>query len=134
MEQQQPLSHRARAIGAYVATGTAARVEGVQAGGLVVVLLDELLDCLDALGGALAYEQVVRRNRERGRIDAILLSLEVTLNADAGDLSLRLGSIYRTVRGMVALGVAQNDPDRCKQARGLIEPIAEAWRTVTQMG
>ncbi|CAN5311014.1 N/A [soil metagenome] len=129
MEQHEQLI--ARAIAAYREVA-ATRVDCATPGGLVVLLLDELIDCIDGLGGAIAAGQTLRRDRVKGQGETILFSLEASLTDDGAGLSDRLGRIYREVgRLMVAAG-AENDPDRCKQARELVEPIAEAWREITQ--
>lgn len=127
MEQHEQLI--ARAIAAYREVA-ATRIEGASPGELVLLLLEELADCLDGLGGAIAGGQVQRQVRVRTRGETILFSLESSLNDSAGLLSDRLGLIYREVGRLMALAVAENDPDRCSYARGLVEPIAEAWRTI----
>ncbi|WP_293880907.1 flagellar export chaperone FliS [Sphingomonas sp.] len=110
----------------------AMRAEGASPGGLVFILLEELVDCLDAMGGAIATGQRERRNDVRRRAEAIVFSLDVTLDVGAGALSDRLGAIYREVGSLIGAAVAENDPDRCHRARDLVEPIAEAWREIAQ--
>lgn len=127
MEQHEQLI--ARAIAAYREVA-ATRIEGASPGELVLLLLEELADCLDGLGGAIAGGQVQRQVRVRTRGETILFSLESSLNDSAGLLSDRLGLIYREVGRLMALAVAENDPDRCSHARQLVEPIVEAWREI----
>jgi flagellar biosynthetic protein FliS len=127
MEQHEQLI--ARAVAAY--RGIAAmRVEDATPGGLVVMLLDELIDCLDGMSGAIAAGCVLRRDKVKGRGEAILFSLEASLDGSAGSLSERLWRIYSEVRRLMIFAVVENDLDRCIQARALLEPIAEAWREI----
>jgi flagellar biosynthetic protein FliS len=127
MEQHEQLI--ARAIAAYREVA-ATRVDCASPGGLVLLLLEEMVDCLDGLGGAITADQDRRRSKIRGRAETILFSLEASLDPDAGVLSKRLGLIYREVGRLMVSAVAEHDPDRCKQARELIGPIVEAWREI----
>jgi flagellar biosynthetic protein FliS len=126
MEQHEQLI--ARAIAAYRAVA-ASRIDVASPGGLVLMLIEELIDCLDALGGSIEAGQVQRRNNVRGRGETILFSLKASLDG-AGSLSDRLEQIYREVGRLIVAAVVENDPDRCNQARALMEPIAEAWRGI----
>jgi flagellin-specific chaperone FliS len=127
MEQHEQLI--ARAVAAY--RGVAAmQVEDATPGGLVVILLDELMDCLDGMSGAIATGCELRRDKVRGRGEAILFSLEASLDGSVGSLSEKLWRIYTEVRRLMLSAVAENDPDRCILARALVEPIAEAWREI----
>jgi flagellar protein FliS len=128
MEQHEQLI--ARAIAAYREVA-ATRIEGASPGGLVLILLEELIDCLDGLGGAIAAGQTLRQNKLRARSEAILFSLEASLDG-AGSLSDRLRQIYREVARSMVSAVVENDPDRCSQAREMVEPIAEAWREIVK--
>lgn len=128
MEQHEQLI--ARAIAAYREVA-ATRIDCASPGGLVLLLLEELIDCLDGLGGAIAADQSLRRNRVKGRGETILFSLEASLDG-AGKLSDRLGQIYHEVARLMVIAVAENDPDRCSQARDMVEPIAEAWREIIE--
>jgi flagellar biosynthetic protein FliS len=126
MEQHEQLI--ARAIAAYRAVA-ATRIDVATPGGLVLMLLEELIDALDGLGGAIVAGQKLRRHRLKGRGETILFSLEASLDG-GGTLSQRMGQIYREVRRLMALALTENEPDRCSQAREMIEPIAEAWREI----
>jgi flagellar biosynthetic protein FliS len=128
MEQHEQLI--ARAIAAYRAVA-ATRIDAASPGRLVLMLIEELIDCLDGLGGAIAVGQNLWRNKVRGRGETILFSLEASLDG-AGTLSERLALIYREVGRLMASAVAENDPDRCNQARELMEPIAQAWRQIVE--
>jgi flagellin-specific chaperone FliS len=129
MEQHEQLI--ARAVAAYREV-SATRVDCASPGGLVSLLLEELIDCIDGLRGAIAAGQGARRDSVKRRGESILFSLEASLNGEAGILTDRLTRIYREVRQLMASAVAENDPDRCIKARDLIEPIAEAWRAIAQ--
>jgi len=126
------MTARARAVAVYGKIDTAARVDGATAGGLAVVLIETLLDNLDGLAGAIRLNQGTRLSQMRGRIESILLSLEASINPGFGALAEQLGTIYRSVRQLVTLAVADRDSDRCGQARELLEPIADAWRAIAK--
>jgi flagellar biosynthetic protein FliS len=129
MEQHEQLI--ARAVAAY--RGVAAtRVEDATPGGLVAILLDELIDCLDRMGGAIEAGCDGRRDEARERGEAILFALEASLDDRAGSLGGKLWRIYSEVRRLMVCAVVENDPERCGQARVLLEPIAEAWREIAQ--
>ncbi|MDB5714346.1 MAG: hypothetical protein JWO15_1743 [Sphingomonadales bacterium] len=129
MEQHEQLI--ARAIAAYREVA-ATRVDGASPGGLVLMSLEELIDCLDAVAGAIAVGQSKRRDKMRARAETFLFSLQTSLNGDAGTLSLSLARIYREVARLMAAAVVENDPERCDRARDLVEPLVEAWREIVQ--
>lgn len=110
----------------------ATRVEDASPGRVVAILLDELSDWLAGMGGAIAAGCDQRRDSAKGRAEAILFALEASLNGDAGSLGGKMGRIYAEVGRLIVSAAAENDPERCNQARALLEPIAEAWREIGQ--
>ena len=128
MEQREQLIARAAAYRGVAAT----RVEDASPGELVAILLDELIDWLADMGGAMAAGCDRRRDKAKRRGEAILFALEASLDGGAGSLGGKMSRIYTEVRRLMASAVAENDPDRCNQARALLEPIAEAWREIGQ--
>lgn len=128
MEQHEQLIARAAAYRGVAAT----RVEDASPGGLVAILLDEMIDWLADMGGAMALGCNRRRDGAKGRAEAILFALDASLDGNAGSLGEKMSRIYAEVRRLMISAVVENDPDRCNQARVLLEPIAEAWREIGQ--
>jgi flagellin-specific chaperone FliS len=128
MEQHEQLIARAAAYRGVAAT----RAETASPEGLVAILLDELIDRLLGMGGAMAVGCEPRRDEAKRGAEAILFALEASLNGDAGSLGGRMSRIYAEVRRLLDSGVAENAPDRCNQARALLDPVAEAWREIGQ--
>lgn len=124
---------RAQAISAYCQTNGLGRVEGAAGSALVRVLYEELLDRLAGLGGAIAFGQAGRRNREAARCDAILASLTASLD-ERLPVSRHLAQTYRVIGHELHLAVSNGEPARCGNARALIVAITDAWRAMDGAG
>lgn len=93
-------------------------------------MLDELIDRIDAVAGAIAARQTLRRNRESARALSVLAALAQSLDERVGTMAVNLAASYAAIGVQLRDAIAENDPKRCHLARDLTLPIAEAWRAI----
>lgn len=127
MEQQQQLTPASQAAGAYRATRAIALVEGKSPGALVVVLVEDALDRLDGLAGALRFGNALRARHEYGKISDILASLRGALDPVYGSITADIARIYLRVDDLAQRAIRDNRPDLCDEAHDLLQPIAMTW-------
>jgi flagellar secretion chaperone FliS len=97
---------------------------------LVVMLYDGAVRFLRQ-GEVLLEEGVWSEGFERiGRAQAILDELLCTLNMDAGELSVRLESIYLFCAGHLRDARLRKDPSRVRQVARLLGELREAWSEI----
>ena len=123
------------AAAAYRRIDQTARVEGASPHALVGILLDEVLDQIDAMTATLMRGQ--RPHMAQARAHSILHALEASLNYRSGGTTADLmAQVYRETRRCLARADEEIDPFWCKQARQTVEPIVQAWgqigRTLAQ--
>ncbi len=127
MEQHRQLTPASQAAGAYRATRAVALVEGKSPGALVVVLVEDALDRLDSLAGAVRFGNGTRAHHEYGRISDILASLRGALDPLYGSITIDIARIYRSVEMLAQQALREDRPDACQDAKALLQPIATTW-------
>jgi flagellar secretion chaperone FliS len=114
------------AAAAYRRIDQTSRVEGASPHALVSILLDEVLDQIDAIAAAFARGQ--RPHVAQARAQSILHALEASLDhRSGGTTSSLMAQVYRETRRCLLVAAEEIDPFWCKQARQTVEPIAQAW-------
>jgi flagellar protein FliS len=74
-----------------------------------------------------------QRGERQSRALSILDGLETSLDFEkGGEIARGLAGIYRDARRLVVLGARDNDCERVKQARDMIEEVASAWGAIGQ--
>jgi flagellar protein FliS len=113
-------AQRARFLDDAVATASPAR--------LVTMLYDRLL--LDLTRGADAQYVGDRAAANTHLLHAqeIVLELAASLRPDVWSGSDALASLYAFMHAELVQANVTGDPERTRAVRGLLEPLAEAWR------
>jgi flagellin-specific chaperone FliS len=107
------------------------RVEAASAHELVMILLGEALDQIDAMASSLSRGK--RAHEAQARAQGILHALEFSLDHRSGGTTAKLmAQVYREARRCLAKAAEEVDPFWCKQARLTVVPIAEAWGQIAQ--
>ncbi len=107
------------------------RIEGASPHGLVVILLEELLKSLDAMGAAWARRDFGQRGTRQSRALSILHGLEASLDHEkGGDVAASLATIYREARRLIVAAGRDGDPALLTRARAMLAEIASAWDAI----
>lgn len=109
----------------------AARVEGATPHGLVMIMFDELLKGLDALGAAEAAQDQARRNAALARAVSLLHGLESALDYKrGGEIAENLGRIYREARRLLGPAPGIDRSAALTQARDMLTTVSGAWEAI----
>jgi flagellar secretion chaperone FliS len=106
--------------------------EAMTPGRLVVLLHERLLRDLD--DAATALDTGDRYGAHRGLLHAqeIIAELDRALDGDIWSGAAGLSSVYRYVTGLLVEANVTADREPIDEARGLMEPLATAWRQAWQ--
>lgn len=97
---------------------------------LVVMLYDGAIRFLRQAEHALAEGAYLHSHEKMGRAEAILDELIATLNMDAGEISIRLQSIYLFCKRALIEARMQKSPDKITEVIGLLDGLRDAWATL----
>ena len=110
---------------AYLATAVA----GAPPERLLTMLYDALVSNIAIAEGALEAKDYYTLNERLVRSQAIVLELQGTLKPDLWSGGPALMSIYAYVYKLLVAGNVQRDAKALADARGLLEPLQDAWHT-----
>ncbi len=97
---------------------------------LVVMLYDGAIRFLRQGEMAMREGMVAQTNDRLQRAEAIIDELLATLNMDAGDISVRLQSIYVFSRKLLVEARVERDPGRVGQVVAFLADLREAWAQI----
>jgi flagellar protein FliS len=121
-----------RAASAYKKVGLETSVDSASPHQLVRLLFDALLQSVQAARAALARGDIAVKGMEISKAVRILEEgLIAGLNQqDGGDISTNLRGVYGYCVRTLTQANLKNDDARLGEVRGLIEPIADAWKQI----
>jgi flagellar protein FliS len=114
-----------RARNAYLASAVA----GAPPERLLTMLYDALVSNIAIAEGALEAKDYYTLNERLVRSQAIVLELQGTLKPDLWSGGPALVSIYAYVYKLLVAGNVHKDAKALADARGLLEPLQDAWHT-----
>lgn len=115
----------------YAQVDVSARVEGASPHGLVALLFDELLKCLDTLRAAERAGTALAHGGAQARTVSILHALEAGLDhARGGELAANLARVYRQAHRLVATPRGIDRAPALDMARAMLGDIAGAWASI----
>ena len=97
---------------------------------LVVMLYDGARRFLFQAAAAMRQEERELASERLRRAELILDELLSTLNMDAGDISLRLQSIYVFCRKLLVEARLERDPAKVAQVVTFLADLREAWAQI----
>ncbi len=97
---------------------------------LVVMLYDGAIRFLRQGEMAMREGMVAQTNDRLQRAEAIIDELLATLNMDAGDISVRLQSIYVFSRKLLVEARVERDPAKVGQVVTFLTDLREAWAQI----
>lgn len=123
---------QSNAINSYNKVARDAQVEGASPHELVKIMFDELLKALDQGVVLIEKGDIAGKSERISRALNILNALDASLDFDeGGDISVGLAQIYGHCKQKVVTAHVRNDVEAIKEAKTIINDIAEAW---TQIG
>ena len=97
---------------------------------LVVMLYDGAIRFLRQGEMAMREGMVAQTNDRLQRAEAIIDELLGTLNMEAGDISVRLQSIYVFCRKLLVEARVERDPAKVGQVVAFLADLREAWAQI----
>ncbi len=97
---------------------------------LVVMLYDGAIRFLRQGEMAMREGMIAQTNDRLQRAEAIIDELLGTLNMDAGDISVRLQSIYVFCRKLLMEARVERDPAKVGQVVTFLAELREAWAQI----
>ncbi len=97
---------------------------------LVVMLYDGAIRFLRQGEMAMREGMIAQTNDRLQRAEAIIDELLGTLNMDAGDISVRLQSIYVFCRKLLMEARVERDPAKVGQVVTFLTELREAWAQI----
>ncbi len=94
---------------------------------LVVMLYDGAIRFLRQSEHALGEGAYLHAHEKLGRAEAILDELIATLNMDAGEISVRLQSIYLFCKRSLIEARLQKSPAKVREVIALLDDLRDAW-------
>lgn len=103
---------------------------------IVNLLFDGLMETLNAARGALARKDIPAKCSAISKCIRILEEgLATGLDTDhGGDIASNLESLYDYAVRRLILANARNDDAVLQEVQGLLEPIAQSWKTIKKTG
>ena len=95
---------------------------------LLTMLYDRLLLDLARAGNAQLAGDRAEANKHLTHAQDIVLELASSLRVDAWEGAADLAAIYAFLHSELVRAHVTGDPARIAATRGLVEPLAEAWR------
>jgi len=123
----------ARASSAYKIVSAETSVQNANPHYLVHLLYEELLQSLARARGALARNDISAKGAAIGHAVSIIDNgLKAGLNlAQGGELAQNLSRLYDYCTMQLTRANAQNSDAMLQEVKGLIEPVAQAWREIS---
>ncbi len=123
----------ARASTAYKRVGAETSVQNANPHQLVHLLFEEFFQCIANAKGALERNDIATKGMAIGKAVRILEEgLKAGLNQEKGGaLAENLSRVYDYCVMRLTIANVKNDMTILTEVRGVIEPIAQAWREIS---
>ena len=101
---------------------------------LIHMLLDGLLESLNAAEGHIKASAIHEKSHHLNRAGRIVLGLQGSLDYEkGGDLARNLSELYGYVTRMLLQVNLKNDLNLLREVKGLMTDIRDAWETVPSL-
>lgn len=97
---------------------------------LVVMLYDGAIRFLRQAEHALGEGAYLHSHEKLGRAEAIIDELVATLNMEAGEIAVRLQSIYLYCKRALIESRLQRSPEKIREVVALLEDLRDAWASL----
>jgi len=125
------LSVSSRAASAYNRVGLETGVQSADPHELINMLFNGLLDTLVVAKGAMERQDIAAKGKAISKAVRLLdEGLKAGLSPAGGELSVNLGNLYDYCIRRLTHANIHNDVAAIEEVRGLIDPIADSWRTI----
>ena len=102
---------------------------------LIVMLYDGVVTALDKASAALsAPVDIELAHKELTRCQDIVLELMQALNHDAGDMAVRLATLYEYCHHQLVQANATKDFSHAQPVRDIFADLRDAWTEITEAG
>ena len=102
---------------------------------LIVMLYDGVVTALDKTAAALSTPiDIELAHGELTRCQDIVLELMQALNHDAGDMAVRLATIYEYCHHQLVQANATKDFSHAQPVRDIFADLRDAWTEITESG
>lgn len=102
---------------------------------LIVMLYDGVVTALDKTAAALDLPiDIEVAHKELTRCQDIVLELMQALNHDAGDMSIRLATLYEYCHHQLVQANAAKDFSHARPVRDIFADLRDAWTEITDAG
>ena len=102
---------------------------------LIVMLYDGVVTALDKTAAALSTPiDIELAHKELTRCQDIVLELMQALNHDAGDMAVRLATIYEYCHHQLVQANAAKDFSHAQPVRDIFADLRDAWTEITESG
>lgn len=122
-----------RAASAYKRVGVETAVDGASPHHLIRLLFDALLNALRRARGAMQQGDIQTKGEEIVKAVRILEEgLKASLDEErGGELAANLNAVYTYCVRCLTLANLKNDAAALDEALALIEPVADAWKQIS---
>lgn len=125
------LSVNNRASNTYSRVGLETRVQSADPHGLIVMLFDGILECLNLAQGALEREDTASKGKAIGKaVRLIDEGLKAALSPDGGEITVNLSRLYDYCVVRLTQANLHSDIQAINEVRSLIAPVAESWKAI----
>jgi len=125
------MPNRKAALADYGAVMVETGVSDADSVQLIQMLLDGLIESLDAAEGHIKANVIEEKSRHLARAGRIVIGLQGALDYErGGDLAKNLGELYGYVTRRILQVNLRNDLEALDEVRGLMQQIRQAWQTV----
>jgi len=127
-------THSRRAAANYGAVMVETGVATADRAQLVQMLLDGLLESLNAAEGHIRANAILEKSHHLNRAGRIVLGLQGSLDFEkGGDLARNLAELYGYVTRQLLQINMKNDLAALNEVKGLMVQIRDAWKTVPSL-
>lgn len=110
-------------------------IDTASPGRLIVMLYEGVVTALDKTEAALSTPvDVELAHRELTRCQDIVLELMQALNHDAGEMAVRLATLYEYCHHQLVQANATKDYGHARPVRDMFADLRDAWTEVTEAG
>ena len=110
-------------------------IDTASPGRLIVMLYEGMVTALDKTEAALSTPvDVELAHRELTRCQDIVLELMQALNHDAGEMAVRLATLYEYCHHQLVQANATKDYGHAEPVRDIFADLRDAWTEVTETG
>lgn len=103
-------------------------------GSLILMLYDAALRQLRISTESMKNKKVNEANNALIKSQEIIMELNVSLNMDAGDIALKLRSLYLYIHGRLIEANVHKDVKIVEEVIVLLSGLKEAWDTIIRKG